>query len=119
MFRKPLCTSLIFWIGVQTATAACNVAAPSFDLASDTVDWTMTVGSGQSCIQGLRRRAMTLDGVAIVTAAEHGLVVIRGTGFEYRANADFKGQDLFVIALSGVNAKLPGTSQIRVQVLVR
>jgi hypothetical protein len=105
--------------GIQAAAANCNVAGPPWELASDTVDWIMTIGSGQTCIQGLRRRTTTIDNVSVAKAAEHGAVVIRGSGFEYRASPDYKGTDSFLIALSGLNGGIAGSSKILIRVNVR
>jgi hypothetical protein len=119
MLRKFQVALVTLWCGIQAAAASCNVAGPLWDLASDTVDWIMTIGSGQTCVQGLRRRTTTIDNVSITKAAEHGAVVIRGSGFEYRANPDYKGTDSFLIALSGLNGGIAGNSKISIRVNVR
>jgi hypothetical protein len=99
--------------------AGCDTVGPQYKLASDIVDWTMTIGAGQNCIQGLRLRTATLDAVIIASAAQHGELAIRGSGFEYRANSDFAGRDSFAIIVTGMNKRIPGRSTIRVEVSVK
>jgi hypothetical protein len=119
MGPRALLALLISATGVQSASAICNIAGPHYGLASDTVDWTLTIVSGQSCIQGLRLRTTAVDTVTVTDAARHGQVLVRGSGFEYRADPNFKGDDSFELALSGLNVKVPGNSTIRVRVYVR
>jgi hypothetical protein len=119
MIRRALFAVLISALGMQSALAVCNVAGPPYNLTSDTVEWMLIIASGQSCTRGLRSRTAVLDSVAVTTVAQHGYVVIRGSGFEYRANPDFKGDDSFEITLSGMNVRVPGNSTIRVLVSVR
>jgi len=118
-FGGALCV-LAFWcFGAQLAMAGCDIVGPQYKLTSDTVDWLMTIGTGQNCIQGLRLRTATLDVVIIASPAQHGELAIRGSGFEYRANPQFTGQDSFEIMVTGTNKRIPGRSTIRVDVSVR
>ena len=119
MIRRALLALLISGLGVHSASAICNITGPRYSLTSDTVDWTLTIVSGQSCTQGLRLRTTAVDVVTITEAARHGLVLVRGSGFEYRADPNYKGDDSFELAVSGLNVKVPGNSRIRVQVFVR
>jgi predicted small lipoprotein YifL len=105
--------------GARSALAGCGIVGPLYLLSSDTVDWAIAIGAGQNCIQGLRLRTATLDSVIIASPAQHGDLSIHGTGFEYRANSGFTGRDSFVIAVSGINKRVPGQSTIRVDVSVR
>jgi hypothetical protein len=107
-------------LAAQSAHAfACMAKIPHYELVSETVYAEMTVASGQSCTHGLRGRTMTLDSVEVVTAPTHGGLILQGTGFVYRSNPDFKGEDLFAIAIHGKNLGVSGTSTVRVQVSVK
>jgi len=119
MGPRALLALLIFAAGVQSASAICNIAGPRYGLTSDTVDWTLTIVGGQSCTQGLRLRTTAVDAVTITEAARHGEVLVRGSGFEYRADPNYKGDDSFELAVSGLYVKVPGNSTIRVQVYIR
>jgi hypothetical protein len=55
----------------------------------------------------------------LVKAARHGQVLVRGSGFEYRDDPNYKGDDSFELAISGLNVKVPGNSTIRVLVYIR
>jgi len=104
---------------VHSASAICNITGPRYSLTSDTVDWMLTIVSGQSCTQGLRLRATAVDTVTVSEKAQHGQVLVRGSGFEYRADPNYTGDDSFEIGVSGLNVRVPGNSLIRVQVYVR
>jgi len=119
MIRRALLALLISGLGVHSASAICNISGPRYTLTSDQVDWTLTIVSGQSCSQGLRLRATAVDTVTITEMAQHGQVLVRGSGFEYRADPNYKGDDEFELAVSGLNLRVPGNSTIRVQVYVR
>ena len=119
MGPRALLALLISAAGVQSALAICNIVGPHYGLTSDTVDWTLTIASGQFCTQGLRLRTTAVDTVTITEVARHGQVVVRGSGFEYRADPNYKGDDSFEFAISGLNVKVPGNSTIRVQVHIR
>jgi hypothetical protein len=107
-------------LALQSAgAAACMVTIPYYELVSETVYGEMTVASGQSCTRGLRGRTMTLERVQLVTAPVHGGVILQGTGFVYRSNPDFKGEDVFAVAVHGTNLGVRGTSTVRVQVSVK
>jgi hypothetical protein len=119
MTRRALLALLISGLGVHSASAICNITGPRYSLTSDTVDWMLTIVSGQSCTQGLRLRATAVDTVTVSEKAQHGQVLVRGSGFEYRADPNYTGDDSFEIAVAGLNVRVPGNSLIRVQVYVR
>jgi hypothetical protein len=119
MIRRALFAVLISTLGIQSALAVCNVAGPHYSLTSDTVEWMLIIASGQSCTQGLRLRTTALETVAVTAEAQHGQVAVRGSGFEYRAPPNYKGDDAFELTLSGLNVRVPGNSTIRVVVYVR
>jgi hypothetical protein len=103
----------------QDPATSCMIQGPPYQLASDTVVWSMTVGSGQSCIRGLRGTYNTLDSTRLIVPPEFGQVKLEGPGFQYRINSDFRGEDSFAILVSGKLNKINGSSTIRIVVSVR
>jgi hypothetical protein len=89
-----------------------------YQLKSDTVDWTMQTGSGQTCIRGLRHSRVTVDTVKLISPPQSGQVKLLGTGFSYTAKSDFEGQDSFTIQVSGMLNRIRGSSDIRIIVSV-
>jgi len=79
----------------------------------------MTIGSGQSCVRGIRSAFVTLDDVQLISAPQSGQVVLEGPGFIYKGGADFRGEDSFAISVSGKLNRISGSSTIRVKVLVK
>jgi hypothetical protein len=90
---------------------------PSYYLTSDSVVWSMTIGSGQSCVAGLRTPRVLLDNVEVITPPQLGEVTLAGPSFVYLAKA--KGQDSFSVLVSGKINKTSGSSTIRVLVTVK
>ena len=103
----------------QDSGTTCLIYGPPYQLASDTAVWTMSIGSGQSCIRGLRSSFVTLDSTKLVVPPRSGQVKLEGLGFVYRSNPDFRGEDSFTISVSGKLNKINGSSMIRVVVSVR
>ena len=59
---------LVTWLvfGAQSAKAGdCVPAGPPAKLDSESVDWTIVIASGQTCLRGFRSGAMILESVAI------------------------------------------------------
>jgi hypothetical protein len=102
-----------------TQAADCTIAGPRPQLDSQPIEWKLAIGSGQSCIRGLRSNAMILDSVKISEPAKFGDVTTQGYSFTYRAPREFKGDDTFAVAMSGTNRGVRGTSVILVHVSVR
>jgi hypothetical protein len=103
----------------QDGVTACLLSGPSYQLASDTVVWQMSVGSGHSCIRGLRSWLAVIDSTKLITPPQTGQVKLEGAGFLYKASAEFQGEDSFVVLVSGKLNKINGSSTIRIVVLVR
>src|SRR5712691_9834835 len=97
----------------------CHLGGPTYQLTSDTVVWSMTIGSGQSCVRGLRSAWATLDNIKLVIPPQSGSVTLEGLGFIYKVNPDFRGQDAFAFLVTGKFYKVSGSSTIRVEVSVR
>jgi hypothetical protein len=103
-----------------TASAqTCVTQAPRYALASDTVDWSIAVGSGHGCVRGLRWGNVVLERVVLTAPPKSGNVQLVGPGFRYTANAGFHGDDSFSIEVRGFAGKVRGTSTIRVAVSVK
>jgi len=103
----------------QNVTTACRLYGPSYQLASDTVEWSMTIGSGQTCIRGLRSAFATLDNVKLVVPPKIGQIKLQGPGFIYHVDPGVRGQDSFEILVTGKLNKIKGNSVIHVNVSVR
>jgi len=89
-----------------------------YQLKSDTVDWTMQISSGQSCVRGLRHKRVTIDAARLVSPPQSGQLKLLGSGFSYTAKSDFQGQDSFTIQVSGMLNGIRGSSDIRIIVSV-
>ena len=113
---------LIVWLiaGAQPASAGdCLPAGPSPKLDSETLDWTILIPSGQTCLRGLRSGAMLIQSVAISAPAKIGAVTIQGYAFSYSAPRDFKGDDSFSVTVTGTNRGVRGNSTLVVHVSVQ
>jgi hypothetical protein len=96
----------------------CIRRPEAFKLRSDTANWSITIGAGGECLQGLRGRAMLLDGVKLVEAPKLGVVSISGPSFRYRAPAT-PSSDSFRLEVAGEDHRVRGVSTIQVDVVVR
>ena len=64
--RSALVIGLAIWShGVSAQT--CVTQAPRYALTSDTVDWSIQVASGQSCVRGLRLGNVVVEKVNLTT----------------------------------------------------
>jgi hypothetical protein len=114
-----MCVTISVGFADDSAATACLVNAPSYSLSSDSVVWYMSIGSGQSCLRGLRANLATLDEIKLVTPPQFGQVALEGPAFLYRGDSDFRGQDSFTLQVSGMINRIKGSSTIQVMVLVR
>ncbi len=103
----------------QESGMSCALTGPTYQLASDTVVWSMMIGSGQSCVRGIRSAFVTLDDVKLIAPPQSGQVILQGPGFIYKGGSDFRGEDSFAISVSGKLNRIPGNSTIHVEVSVR
>jgi hypothetical protein len=113
--------ALIYLILSQASTASageCIRRPEGFKLRSDTTNWSITIGAGGECLQGLRGRAMLLDGVKVVEAPKVGVVTISGPSFRYQAPAT-PSSDSFKLEVAGEDHRVRGMSTIQVDVVVR
>ena len=106
-------------LGAPSAWAqACSVAVHRYDLTSDSVQWSMQIGAGQSCIGGFRVSNVSIDNVRLIAPPTSGEITLQGPGFRYRAKPNFQGQDSFSVIVSGLSKRIPGLSIIRVLISV-
>jgi hypothetical protein len=103
----------------KASAQTCVTQAPRYALTSDTVDWSITVGSGHGCVRGLRWGNVVLEKVALTTPPKSGKLQLVGPGFRYTANVGFHGDDSFSVEVRGFAGKVRGTSTIRVAVAVK
>jgi hypothetical protein len=94
-------------IGVAAMLAPTEVEAGNclsrpapFVLQSDIVEWSMVVGRGSECIQGLRGRTMVLESVSVLEQPESGQIILQGPSFRYSAGSE--PADLFKILPSAI-----------------
>ena len=120
--RTPLLsiiTLALLLTNVRAASAdVCLFNGPPYQLTSDSVDWSMRIGNGQSCVRGLRLGSAVLETIKLVSGPQSGNVTVLGPGFRYTTKPNFHGEDSFTIEVSGVSRKVHGTSTIHFKVLV-
>jgi len=97
---------------------SCLISGPRYELATDTVEWSMKIARGQSCTRGLRFSNVAIEHVKLVSSPQSGRVTLQGPGFAYTARSDFQGQDSFEILVWGIVNRIHGSSTIHVTVLV-
>ena len=102
----------------QASAQTCVSKNPHYLLTSDSVDWSIQVASGKSCVSGLRFGSVVLERVSLVAPPKSGNVQLVGPAFRYTANPGFHGEDSFTVEVLGVAGNARGTSTIHVAVLV-
>ena len=115
------CVVLLDWLchGVGAAFAGtCLTSGPGYQLVRDTVEWSMKIDSGQSCMVGLRFYNVVMDSAKLVSLPQSGGVTLQGLSFTYTAKPDFQGQDSFSIAVAGSIKRIYGSSTIHVTVSI-
>jgi hypothetical protein len=101
------------------AWAECRVEGFHFFAGSET-ETNMTVSSGKRCGFHVRTAARSrFDNLAIVQRPAHGALSSRsGVGFDYTSAAAYKGEDAFVVTVTGEMRTGNGTARIKVHVTV-
>src|SRR5262249_29151038 len=106
-------------LGGQAALAQpCVIDRSPYILLADTVDWSMKIASGRSCISGVRLANVEIESVEVVAPPSSGQVTMHGPGFSYTAKANFDGQDSFTLVVFGAIKKKRGSSTINVLVSI-
>jgi hypothetical protein len=103
-----------------TAASAGNcLSRPApFVLQSDTVEWSMVIGRGSECIQGLRGKTMVLESVSVLEQPKTGQILLQGPSFRYSAGPEI-GSDTFKLAIVGTSIRIHGSSVVTVNVQIR
>jgi hypothetical protein len=102
----------------EAAAQSCVTQAPRYSLKADSVDWSIKIASGRSCVRGIRFGNVQLESVKLVSPPKSGQVTLEGPGFRYTARAKYNGSDSFSLAVVGRINKQAGSSTIRVVVSV-
>jgi hypothetical protein len=110
--------SFIFLGILSTVADACVLNGPRYQLASDTVRWSLKLSGGETCIRGVRFNNVMVHKLTVASAPQTGHVTLQGSGFSYKAARDFQGPDFFSLMVSGATNKVPGSSTIEVEVSV-
>ena len=119
VFRRSAFIFVVFFIGEQTAFAqSCLLDGRRYELIEETVDWSMTITRGRSCIQGIRFANVEIKSLKLISQPKFGQVALRGSGFIYSANENAVGKDSFILAVTGIIGKHHGGSTIRVSVSI-
>jgi hypothetical protein len=107
-------------LGLTTISAAaspsCMKDQKPYQLAFDTIQWSMSIQQGDDCIQGLRWSFMQIYSVSVTDQPKGGEVVIVGSGFRYFARPNFTGIDKFRLVVIGKNRHDAGVSTIDITV---
>jgi hypothetical protein len=113
---------LIGFLSMNTSAAYatdCIVIGPRYQLKSDLVNWSMKIGSGQSCIRGLRFNDVAMiESLQLVSPPQIGQVALKGPSFTYSAKSGYEGEDYFTVVVLGTINRSSGSSTIRVSVFV-
>jgi hypothetical protein len=111
--------TLLLLLGSQAAHAnECVIDGPHYQLESDTVEWRMKIRSSENCLRGVRFKYVYNATVSLVSPPRSGQLTLIGPGFSYTAKSDFRGEDSFVVGVSGSKSNTSGFSTIRVVVSV-
>jgi Bacterial Ig-like domain/RTX calcium-binding nonapeptide repeat (4 copies) len=102
--------------GSALSANGCMLSGARYALASDTVNWSLTIGGGHSCIRGFRFNKAVVSKTILISPPQHGQVKLLGPGFSYTPNSDFQGKDFFTVEISGSINRVYGTSTIRISV---
>ena len=123
MIRRIVFISAALLLGLLgdfrgAAAQSCVVQAARYNLSADSVDWSIKITSGRSCVGGVRFGNVEIEGVKLVSRPQFGQVVLEGPGFRYTSKPNYSGPDSFSLAVVGRINKVPGNSTIHVTVAV-
>ena len=107
-------------LGIGCASAQpCQLTVNKYGLSADSVDWSIRIVAGRSCIGGFRVGDVTIEKVRVVAPPTSGDVTLKGPGFTYKAKTNYQGQDSFAVMVSGSSRRVPGLSIVRVLISVQ
>ena len=119
-FPRTAITALAFstlWFAAASAEP-CKITGPRYNLEGDTVNWSLEIPGGHSCVSGLRFANVAIQSVSLASEPIHGYAELKGWGFTYSGDAKIGQKDSFSIAVIGSISGKTGTSLIQVAVLV-
>ena len=99
-----------------SASLNCLGDHKPFKMASDTIQYSMTIAAGADCIQGLRFSTMQIYAVWVLEKPKSGKLEMVGPGFRYFAKSDFSGSDKFSLVVVGKNLREEGYSTVEITV---
>jgi hypothetical protein len=108
---------LMPWLGAKSAES-CHIIGRPYQLVGDTVQWSMQIKSGHSCLRGLRFGNVSIESVELVSKPRSGQIALVGWGFSYSPGADVGGEDSFALRVVGKINREAGSSTIQVAVSV-
>jgi hypothetical protein len=123
MVQRIVIISAALLLGIMgevrgAAAQACVIQTPRYSLKADTVDWTIKIASGRSCVRGVRFGNVEIEAVRLISPPQSGQVTLEGLGFRYTSKANYNGPDSFSLAVVGRTNRVRGTSTIHVAVAV-
>ena len=98
------------------ASLNCLKDHKPFKMASDTIEYSMTIAPGADCIQGLRFATMQIYAVWVLEKPKSGKLEMVGPGFRYFAKPNFSGTDKFSLVVVGKNLREEGYSTVEITV---
>jgi hypothetical protein len=112
--------AMLSFLAATPCVAKCHVDQFRFVHGSES-SATMRVGSGGSCVMKFTFRG-TIDSIAIAEQAKHGAASWNGfVGYprvRYRSSPGYRGQDEFLLSISGANSRNDSPANLRVSVAV-
>ena len=102
-----------------SASLNCLGDHKPFKMASDTIQYSMTIAPGADCIQGLRWSTMQIYAVWVLEKPKNGKLEMVGPGFRYFAKSNFSGTDKFSLVVVGKNLREEGYSTVEITVAPR
>jgi hypothetical protein len=99
-------------VGSLAIAETCVINSPRYRLTSDSVDWSIAIGSNRICYGGIRLNTVIIDNVKLISLPRFGQITLLGPGFLYKANPNFDGRDSFTIIVSGTINRTRGSSTI-------
>jgi len=99
-----------------SASLNCLKEHKPFKMASDTVEYSMSIAPGGDCIQGLRFATMQIYAVWVLEKPRSGKLEMVGPGFRYFAKSNFSGTDKFSLVVVGKNLREEGYSTVEITV---
>jgi len=115
-----LVASTVLLFSIEAASAECRFSGVNayFNQESEAA---ITVSSGSNCGFSLNASSqVAFERTQIVARPKHGTASPRsGAGVTYKSASGYKGEDSFVISITGRGSSGPGTATIKVRVTVK